>query len=374
MNPRKTARIAAAVLIAAAMAVPTSIPAFAATSSGTFATASVIDEFETANPGLSAAMERDLGIGADAARTLGVRQEAATVTEEVLRMALGNAFGGAYFDIASGKLVVGVTDVSKLAQVGSVGATPRVVPRSVAQLDSTVARLNSRDSVAPRSVTGWYVDVVTNQVVVTTMPGTTAAAKVFGGPDVRVVESDAPHTFADIKGGDAYIIGGSARCSVGLSVQGGFVTAGHCNVLTGGGALTRNGVALGTWGGASFPGHDYALVRTSSNWTPRGLVGSVSVVGSTAAATGAAVCKAGSTSGWTCGKVGAKNQTVRYSEGTVTGLTASNVLCQPGDSGGGFVTNAGQGQGVVSGGNTATCFFQPLGPILSAFNVTLVRG
>src|SRR5262249_47190431 len=136
------------------------------------------------------------------------------------------------------------------------------------------------------------------QIVVTALPGTAAAAKAFAGPDVRVVESEAPRTFADIKGGDSYIIGGSARCSVGLSVNGGFVTAGHCNKLTGGGALTRNGVSLGTWGGATFPGRDYAWVRTNSNWTPRGLVGSVRVVGSTAAATGAAVCKSGSTSGW----------------------------------------------------------------------------
>ncbi|WP_341770890.1 S1 family peptidase [Actinocrispum wychmicini] len=318
-------------------------------------------------------MERDLGLGADAARTLGARQDAATATEEVLRTALGDTFGGAYFDIASGTLTVGVTDVSKVAQVASAGATPRVVPRSVAQLDSTLARLGNRDTVAPRSVTGWYADIVTDQVVVTTLPGTSPIAKAFAGPDVRVVETAAPRTFADIKGGDAYNIGGS-RCSVGLSVQGGFVTAGHCNVLTGGGALTRNGVALGTWGGAAFPGRDYAWVRTNSNWTPRGLVGAVRVVGSTAAATGSAVCKSGSTTGWTCGTVGAKNQTVRYAEGTVTGLTASNVRCQPGDSGGGFVTNAGQGQGTVSGGNTATCFFQPLGPILSAFGLTLVRG
>jgi streptogrisin C len=374
MNPRKTARYSAAILIAAAMAVPTSLPAFAASSGGASATASAIDEFEAANPGLLAAMRRDLGLDAAAARTLGVKQEAAAATEEALRTALGDSFGGAYFDVAAGKLVVGVTDVSKVAQATSAGATAKLVSRSAAQLDSAIRTLNGRESAAPRSVTGWYADAVTNQVVVTALPGAIEAAKAFAGSDVRVVESAAPQTFADIKGGDAYIIGGSARCSVGLSVSGGFVTAGHCNVLTGGGALTRNGVALGTWGGASFPGNDYAWVRTNSNWTPRGLVGAVRVAGSTAAATGAAVCKSGSTSGWTCGTIGAKNQTVRYPQGTVTGLTATNVLCQAGDSGGGFVTNAGQGQGVVSGGNTATCFFQPLGEILSAFGLSLVRG
>jgi streptogrisin C len=286
---------------------------------------------------------------------------------------LGDSFGGAYFDATAGKLVVGVTDVTKVAQVTAAGGTAKVVSRSAAQLDSTVKRLNAHEPAAPSTVTGWYADATTNEVVVTALPGTAEAAKAFAGSDVRVVEADAPRMFADIKGGDAYNIGGS-RCSAGLSVNGGFVTAGHCYALTGGGALSRNGVSLGSWGGASFPGNDYAWVRTNSNWTPRGLVGSVRVVGSSAAARGAAVCKAGSTSGWTCGTVGAKNQTVRYAEGTVTGLTASNVLCQAGDSGGGFVTSAGQGQGVVSGGNTATCYFQPLGEILSAYGLSLVRG
>jgi streptogrisin C len=373
MNPRKTARYSAAILIAAAVAVPSSLPAFASTSGGTSATESAIADFAAANPGLLAAMQRDLGLDAAAATTLGVKQEAATATEEVLRTALGDTFGGAYFDVATGKLVVGVTDVTKVAQATAAGATAKVVSRSAAQLDSTVERLDARESSAPRSVTGWYADMITNQVVVTALPGAAEAAKAFAGSAVRVVEADAPRVLADIKGGDAYNIGG-ARCSVGLSVAGGFVTAGHCNVLTGGGALSRNGVALGSWGGASFPGNDYAWVRTNSSWTPRGLVGAVRVAGSTAAATGAAVCKSGSTTGWTCGTVGAKNQTVRYAEGTVTGLTASNVLCQAGDSGGGFVTNAGQGQGTVSGGNTATCYFQPLGEILSAYNLSLVRG
>jgi len=366
MNPRKTARLTAAVLIAAAMAVPLSLPAFAASSGGTSATASAIDEFVAANPGLLAAMQRDLGLSADAARTLDVKQEAAATTEEVLRTALGDGFGGAYFDLPTGKLVVGVTDVSKVAQTAAAGATPKVVSRSAAQLDSVVSRLNSTEASAPRSVTGWYVDAIANDVVVTALPGTSEAAKAFAGRDVRVVESQAPQTY--LRGGDAYTIGG-ARCSVGLTVSGGFVTAGHCD------ALTSGQPNVGTWGGSSFPGNDYAWVRTNSGVSLSPQVGSQTVKDANAAATGAAVCKAGSTTGWTCGTVGAKNQTVRYAEGTVTGLTATNVRCAAGDSGGGFITpTGGHGQGVVSGGNTATCYFQPLGEILSAYGLSLLRG
>ncbi|MEV4311014.1 S1 family peptidase [Actinocrispum sp. NPDC049592] len=295
-----------------------------------------------------------------------MKQEAAATTEEALRTALGDTFGGAWFDMSAGRLVVGVTDVSKIAQATAAGASARVVTRSAAQLDSQVAALNAREASAPRSVTGWYVDTKANEVVVTALPGATAAAKSFAGRDVRVVEAEAPQPF--LRGGDAYTIG-SSRCSVGLTVQGGFVTAGHCDALTG--SAQPN---VGTWGGSSFPGNDYAWVRTRTGIALSPQVGSVTVKGSTAAATGAAVCKAGSTTGWTCGTVGAKNQTVRYPQGTVSGLTATNVLCQPGDSGGGFITNAGQGQGVVSGGNTATCYFQPLGEILSAFGLSLLRG
>jgi len=366
MNPRKTARLTGAVLIAAAMAVLHSLPASAAPSGGTFATDLAVTQFEAANPGLLAAMNRDLGLDATAARALVAKQEAAAVTEESLRTALGASFGGAYFDQAAGKLVVGVTDASKLAQATAAGATAKLVSRGAAQLDSAVAQLNARESSAPSSVTGWYADPVTNEVVVTALPGTAAAAKTFAGSDVRIVEADAPQTF--VKGGDAYYIG-SSRCSVGLTVSGGYVTAGHCDALTGS-AQPNNG----RWGGSSFPGNDYAWVRTNSGVSLSPQVGSVTVKGSSAAATGAAVCKAGSTTGWTCGTVGAKNQTVRYAEGAVSGLTATNVLCQAGDSGGGFITSAGQGQGVVSGGNTATCYFQPLGEILSTYGLSLLRG
>ena len=39
---------------------------------------------------------------------------------------------------------------------------------------------------------------------------------------------EAPQTFIDIVGGNAYYIGSGSRCSVGFAVTGGFVTAGHC--------------------------------------------------------------------------------------------------------------------------------------------------
>lgn len=297
-------------------------------------------------------------------------------TADSLSSTLGNDFGGSW--LADGHLVVAVTDAARADEVTDAGAVAKVVRHSSTELDSMVTGMNAAEATAPDSVTVWGVDVRNNAVNMTVLPGTAEAGKAFaasvGVTDVRITESaEQPHLFADIQGGEPYIIG-SSRCSVGFSVNGGFVTAGHCEALTGGGALSKDGVALGEWGGSQFPGSDYAWVRTTGDWNPVGQVSGVGAVsGSQEATTGAGVSKSGSTTGVTQGTIGDKNQTVNYPEGTITGLTATNALCQPGDSGGSFISD-GQAQGVVSGGNTATCYFQPVNPILSAFGLSLVTG
>jgi streptogrisin C len=299
-----------------------------------------------------------------------------SVTAQTLDGRLGDDFGGAW--IEEGRLVVAVTDAAKAAEVTATGAEAKVVRHSAAELDAMVADLNTVEATAPDSVTVWGVDVRHNTINMSVLPGAADDARNFaasvGIADVRIEESaDVPRLFADIQGGEAYNIG-SSRCSVGFSVNGGFVTAGHCEALTGGGALSKDGTPLGSWGGSEFPGGDYAWVETAGDFTPVGQVTGVGgVSGSTEAETGASVSKSGSTTGVTEGTIGSKNQTVNYPEGTVTGLTATNALCQPGDSGGAFISS-GQAQGVVSGGNTSTCYFQPVNPILDAFGLSLVTG
>ena len=103
------------------------------------------------------------------------------------------------------------------------------------------------------------------------------------------------------------------------------------------------------------------------------------VAGSTEAPVGAAVCRSGSTTGTHCGTILAKNQTVNYPEGAVTGLTRTNAcaearrlrrpvaLRRPGQG----VTSGGSGD-CTTGGET---FFQPVNEILGilgADNVTLL--
>jgi streptogrisin C len=100
----------------------------------------------------------------------------------------------------------------------------------------------------------------------------------------------------------------------------------------------------------------------------------------TAAPWPALVCRSGRTSGWHCGSIQATGQTVNYSSGeTILNLTRTSACSEGGDSGGSFITGAGQAQGVLSGGSgsckgggkRATSYFQPLLPILSAYGLTL---
>ncbi|MFY1631998.1 S1 family peptidase [Solwaraspora sp. WMMB335] len=342
---------------------------------------------DAASPEMFAAMQRDLDLTADQVRARIAKETAASKTESMLRTSLGSEFGGAWLSPDGATLTVGVTDATQAAAVTAAGAKATVVSRSEAELDRVKATLDRTAGQAPASaVAGWYVDVATNTVVVLARGGD-AAAKRFvarSGAEaaaVRVVRTDeTPATLYDVRGGDAYYMGG--RCSVGFSVTGGFVTAGHCGSV---GTATQgyNQVSQGTFRGSSFPGNDYAWVQTNSNWTPQPWVnnysgGNVTVAGSAEASVGASVCRSGSTTGWRCGTIQAKNSTVNYPQGTVTGLTRTSACAEPGDSGGSWLSGQ-QAQGVTSGGSGncsvgGTTYFQPVNEILSVYGLTLRTG
>jgi streptogrisin C len=343
-----------------------------------------------ATPGLTAevlaALQRDLGLNADQAKERLAQEQTAAATQKAVKDFAGTSYAGGWFDPALGKLVVGVTDQAKARVVKALGAEPKVVANSAASLDATKAAIDAVGN-APTEVTGWYVDDKANSVVVTVRRGAVSSVSSFltaaraAGP-VTVVETDqTPVLFADIRGGDAYYINGTSRCSIGFSVSGGFVSAGHCG--SAGDTVTSGGQAMGSFSGSSFPGNDYSYVRTNSSWTPTAKVNhyggaDVIVSGSTEAAVGASVCRSGSTTGWHCGTVQAKNQTVNYQQGSVSGLTQTNACAEPGDSGGSWVSGT-QAQGVTSGGSGnctsgGTTYFQPVNEILSVYGVSLITG
>jgi len=333
------------------------------------------------SPGMLAAMRRDLKLddGQIAAR---LRTEAAApIIEKRLRARLGSAFAGAWIPSGASKLTVAVTSASAEAAVRAEGATPALVRVSAATLTATRTKLDRNAShAAAAGVRGWYVDVPGNRVVVLAKPGAERAARQFAQADVAVVPlAEQPRTMYDIRGGDQYVINGNTLCSVGFAVAGGFVSAGHCGG-TGSPTLGYNNVSQGTFAGSSFPGNDYSWIRTNGNWTPQPWVnnysgGNVLVAGSADAAIGSSICRSGRTSGWHCGTLLGRDETVVYAQGAVSGLSRSDACAEPGDSGGSWISG-NQAQGVTSGGtgnctSGGTMWFQPVNEILGAYGLSL---
>jgi len=337
------------------------------------------------SPGMLAAMRRDLKLddGQIAAR---LRTEAAApIIEKRLRARLGSAFAGAWIPPGASKLTVAVTSASAEAIVRADGATPAIAHLNSAGLSAVRTKLDRHASQATiANVRGWYVDVPGNRVVVLAKPGAEAAARRFaqaaGAAPVTVVsEPERPRTMYDIRGGDQYVINGNTLCSVGFAVAGGFVSAGHCGG-TGSPTLGYNNVSQGTFAGSSFPGNDYSWIRTNGNWTPQPWVnnysgGNVLVAGSADAAIGSSICRSGRTSGWHCGTLLGRDETVVYAQGAVSGLSRSDACAEPGDSGGSWISG-NQAQGVTSGGTGncttgGTMWFQPVNEILGAYGLSL---
>lgn len=330
------------------------------------------------------AMQRDLDLSADEARArLAGEATAATIDRSIRKRVGDRRFGGSWYDAESNKLVVAVTDSAAARSATANGAEAKVVARSEDTLDALKAKLDANKAASPSTVTGWFVDVTTNTVTVVSKPHAVGAAKAFarrsGVPAdaVRVEAStESPRPLIDVVGGNAYYIGSGSRCSVGFSVNGGFVTAGHCGST---GASTSQ--PSGSFAGSSFPGNDYGWVRVNSGNTMIGAVnnysgGRVSVAGSSEAPVGSSVCRSGSTTGWHCGTIQARNSSVTYPQGTVSGLIRTTVCAEPGDSGGSLLAG-NQAQGVTSGGSGncrsgGTTYFQPVNEILSRYGLTLI--
>ncbi|MFF5884709.1 carbohydrate-binding protein [Streptomyces sp. NPDC012589] len=345
---------------------------------------------DAAPPALLKSMERDLGIDRKQAERRLANEAEAGATAGRLSLALGTDFAGAWVSGAdSGTLTVATTDTRDVAAIEARGAEATVVRHSLAELDAAKVRLDK--AAAGHDTTGapvWYVDVRSNQVVVQAARPSAArsllSAAGIGASLARVEKSaEQPRPLYDLRGGEAYYINNSGRCSIGFPVtkgtQQGYATAGHCG-RAGAATSGHNRVAQGTFQGSVFPGRDMAWVATNSSWTAtpyvKGAGGqNVQVTGSTQAPVGSSVCRSGSTTGWHCGVIQQLNTSVTYPEGTITGVTRTSVCAEPGDSGGSYISGS-QAQGVTSGGSGncssgGTTYFQPLNPLLQNYGLTL---
>jgi hypothetical protein len=307
---------------------------------GTFAASSFASQASQLPAGLTAALERDLGVSASqyladaAAAAQAVKVVASLKTAGV--SVLGSSIHGT-------NLTVNVASSADSATVEATGATAVVGAPAVPDV-------SKKDF----------------HSVVTTTP--TYGGEGWFGQSADQIGSD-----------------NGFRCSIGFSgyssTASQFATAGHCAVPLSGNAslITQNApaVAGGTLDvtgqvlGATVAGEagygsttdtgpylDYGIVGEGSSFVPQASIYSwgggtgaplasaaLPIVGQTAAVVGANLCKSGSTSGWTCGVVRAVDQKIAVddaedvTDGThhyVNTIVASTCLL-PGDSGGGAV-------------------------------------
>lgn len=176
-------------------------------------------------------------------------------------------------------------------------------------------------------------------------------------------------------------VGSTARCTTAFVATAGYLITGPgCEGV--GTDLFTDGVLVGPIVASPFPSGGYSVVEVSNPaaWTLVPWVGGAVVLrGSQEAPVGASVCLLGpATGGVHCGNITAKDVTVNFPSGTISGLTQTTVCFDPGFGGGAFISGE-QAQGVFVGGSGScatggTSFFAPINPILSAYGLTLLTG
>ncbi|MGW0908843.1 S1 family peptidase [Streptomyces sp. NPDC002853] len=315
---------------------------------------------------------------------------------------------GAFFD-AKGELTVNVGASRAAAQVKATGLTARIPSRGEAELKRVTAALDAAAAErVPSGIASWGADLASDTVKVTVADATAPAARAFlkearefgdavrvvkGGQELEAKAAVAPGSRMNINNqpGSWCSVGFGARNAAGRQY---LVTAGHC--VVGNPGLYFNGSKFATGSTTRFAlgqnSVDMGLATIQSGSSITTAVGtwgngaSVPVRGSQRAAVGATLCKSGSTTGWTCGRVGAYNVSVTYTDRNggpdtvVNGLGRSTVCVEGGDSGGAYIAG-NQAQGMTSGGPTnqscggvndqGSSYFQPLDDTLRYYGLTL---
>lgn len=352
------------------------------------------------------AMKRDLGMNDAQLAQYFNAERTAYVNEARVAKQLGDRYAGSWLERGADgnyRYVTATTGSAKAANVGDIEVrqhryTLRQLRNAAAELDAVHAGTMQKSRLS--GVHAWAVDVPNNRVVVTVAAGHALRAADFvaaSSIDPAMVRFElspyqAPTPFLNVGGGIEYQ-SGAGLCSIGFSVTRGatkgFATAGHCGGV--GTQVRLSGTLVGSVQGQFYPTGDQAWANVRSTDTLFGQVtkynGTVQrVLGQAVAPIGAAVCRSGRTTGWRCGTIVSYNNSANYGAGVVNGLTRSTACAGQGDSGGSWITGAGQAQGVTSGGQlpvgqTNNCsvaspvtWFQPIGPILSRFGLTLVLG
>ena len=356
--------------------------------------ASAADNDVRINPGMAAAMQRDLGISAEQLPGCFRTARETLFNEARAKRQFGSNFAGGWLERGANgvsKYVVATTSNARAARVP--GAEVRQARYSLRQLEATMSGLNdtrtrTADGRKLDGVQSWYIDVRNNRVVVSALPGAMLKAADFVAVSPANVDTirfetaqGAAMTAVDVRSGTLYDSGGRT-CTVGFpvtrSTMKGFATAGHCGTL--GTVVSLGGVVVGSVQASLFPGSDQAWANVGNTDTVYGMVS-----GSIEYGVGAAICRPSAITGWRCGIITATNVTVNYTAGPVFGLRQSNTCLTQGDSGGPWIAS-NQAQGVSSGGqfgagtsplsncqfSNPVSYYQRINPLLSAYSLRLV--
>ena len=320
---------------------------------------------------------------------------------------------GAFFDSAR-RLVVNVQSATAAEVARAHGLTPRTVVRgeqALTRLQNQVQAL--ADKSGSKQVQTIGADLPTDRLQVVLQPGAQTPAtvalvkqlKAIPGVDVSTNTTTLAMT-ADVIGGQIMDLVPGTNCSLGYpgTTSNGnnvLLTAGHC-VEGNPDILNRSGTHIGRGIASRFrtgsPSVDMGLMDIDSEDIGRGYIDNrngqtTRVTGSSKAPVGSTICKAGNTTGWTCGSITQYNLTVNYggAGGSITrtsGLARSTVCTEGGDSGGAYISGT-TAQGMTSGGpndghdcgwnqgHNATgsySFYQPVVDAASYYGVTLTRG
>lgn len=191
----------------------------------------------------------------------------------------------------------------------------------------------------------------------------------------------APPAFAATPlGGGSHLYSSSGSCTAGFAATGGsgwyLIASPGCG-STGTTVYSGSGVVVGPIvAGPTASGATVVHVTNTTSWTLVGWVGGATpFTGSNQAPIGAAVCLIGVGTGIHCGTIQARNVTVSFPTGVITGLARTNVCADPGSHAVTFVSSS-QAQGVLIGGSGncssgGTTYFAPINPILAQFALQL---
>lgn len=363
----------------------------------------------------AAQLATDTGVSAAEATRRIARQDQQIQLADTLRTQLGTAFAGAWIDHDnSGRLTIAVTSNQASAQARRMAASHKLkdtitvtADRNFADLQKISNQVGERIAAANKDVKHGLqaaIDVKANTVRIDVPYGKTLthgqhdvlrwAGQQFGA-SITFGRYDQPSVprycggqyYCDppLRSGLATYMGGG-RCTTAFMTYDRYgyymLTAGHCAeigyyfyVPTYSYGTQYVGYTVdydfGYWGDSAL-----IYIEDPAWWQPRGWVyPQTSIRSYSYDYVGQYVCKQGSTTGYTCGRITQTDAVVHYPDRTLTGMTWSTACVAAGDSGSG-VYYGSRAHGILSGGPYSGCgmIHEPVTRALSRWGVTLLAG